>query len=240
MKITKKKWIITAVLLLVILMEVGCMRTKEAYKSLSDSAIDFLEKKYSRDFSLLTYEAGDVLSDIDYVHCVTDGIDTENEDVVVAVLEENGEIILQDNYFFYLIRPEMEGYVADVVREEFDEVKVYVENDEFFSNSLTADSSLEDFYRVEDSYRMSVNIFIKGDSAMPEEELEKKVQHIEETLVSSGHSYMVYLFIVSPDMYNSIERYQQEGFWDFYIDNREPDGNTYYYGYCQGINGGGE
>lgn len=215
------------------------MRTREEYNSLSDSALNFLGEKYGREFSLNSYEVGDYLSNIDYVRCTTEGMDPENECVIVTVREDEENMIFEDTYFSYLIRSELEAYIADMVQKEFHETKVYVENkDEFFSNELTDKSTLEDMYRVNDTYRASVKVYVEGDPEMSQIEYEEKISHIESQLIESGHSYTIYIFALNPVVYDAIDRYEQESFWKFYVSNRVPDGDQYYYLYHNRITGG--
>lgn len=215
------------------------MKSRNEYESRSDAAVHFLEEKYNREFQFICYEAGDYLSKNDYVRCTTEGLDSEKEDVIVAVRQEGDTTIYEDNYFSYLIRPEMEDYIADMVHEDFSEIKVYVQNsDEFFSNELTGESSLDDMYRTDNDYRISVKVYIKGDSEMSQTEYQVKMQHIEDLLLASGHSYTIYIFALNPTVYETISRYEQTDFWKFYASNRFPDGEQYYYLYHNMITGG--
>lgn len=233
------KVILSILLVLFTIMEGGCMKTREEYKSLSQSAIDFLEEKYNREFSLCSYEEGDYLSEIDYVHCMTEGMDPEHEGITVTVRQKDGDTIFEDNYFSYLIRPELEAYITDMIQEEFPETKVYVENHGgFLSNELTGESTFDDFYQVESGYRAVVKAYIKGNPEITEIEYEEKMKTVENRLLASGHSYTIYIFVVNPDVYNKMERYEQTDFWDFFITNRMPDGEQYYYLYHERITGG--
>lgn len=220
------------VILFLILMEGGCMRSREECESISKSAVDYLEEKYKQDFSFYAYEEGDILSDITYVRCLTGNMNLEHENVIVTVRQEGNRLIFADNYFAYLIRPELEDYIRNIVKTEFQEMKVYVENqNDFFSSDFDSKSTLEELYQIDSLYQITVKVYIKGNAEIPEAEYKEKMQRIEKKLMDSGHSYTIYIFAVSPEIYSTIERYEQKDFWYYYIKNQEPDGEKYYYLY---------
>lgn len=230
---------IILVLILLIVVEGGCMKTREGYQNISESAINFLEEKYNREFTFCSYEGGDYLSKIDYIHCLTEGMDSEHERVTVTVKEEEGKTVFKDDYFSYMVRPELESYISNIISDEFPEVKVYVDNrEDYLSNELTYKSTLDDLYRIESSYWADVKIYIKGDAQISTEEYAEKMQHIEDRLRESGHAYTIYMFAVSPEVYGSIGRYEQTDFWNYYATHRVPDGDQYYYSLQKNITGG--
>lgn len=232
------KMMILSILFIGIVMEGGCMKTREEYIDTSEAAVNFLEEKYNREFNLSSYEGGDYLSTIDYVNCTTEGIDPEHDRITVTVREEDGKTIFKDNFFSYLIRPQLETYVADMIKGEFENVKVFIDGENYLSNELTDTSTIDELYQLEPGYRITVKAYVKGTPEISQIEYAEKMKSVEQSLLDSGHSYTMYIFVVSPGVYDSIERYKQTEFWDFYITNREPDGEQYYYLYHEWITRG--
>ena len=168
----------------------------------------------------------------------TDNINQEHESITVAIRKEDGKVTFKDDYFSYLVRPELETYISDMIKEEFQEIKIYAENQEhYLSNELTSESTLSDLYQIESSYIAEAKIYVKGNPEITKAEYERKMQNIRNKLLDSGHSYIIYLFVVSPEIYDSMGRYSQNDFWRFYAVNKEPDGNQYYYAYNEYIKG---
>lgn len=216
-KVQLPKMIILSLLFIGIITEGGCMKTREGYIDTAEAAVNFLEEKYNRDFSFSSYEGGDYLSTIDYVHCTTEGIDPEHDRITVTVREEDGKTIFKDNYFSYLIRPQLETYVGDMIKGEFENVKVYIGGENYLSNELTDTSTIDELYQLEPGYRITVKAYVKGNPEISQIEYAEKMKSVEQSLLVSGHSYTMYIFVVSPGVYDSIERYKQTEFWDFYI-----------------------
>lgn len=240
MKRKKFQILIYVVLLFCMITEVGCMYNPDTMKNAGDKALEFITDKYQKEFTPITYEMSDYLSDTDTVHCYTEGMDPDNEHVEIYVSTEDGKTNYSDNYFSFYIRPEAEAYISSIVAKEFSEFKVY-RNDEYegFPNELTCDSSLDDLYALKPNYWMSVKIYINGDPSMSESEYKNKIQTIENDLISSGHRYNISIFALSDTAYQSIERYTQDDFWVFYSKNPQPDGEKYYYSYNSTIYDGG-
>lgn len=214
------------------LLNAGCMGITEKLRSNGDKALEFISEKYQRDFEPITYEMSDYLSNTDTVHCYTDGMDIENEHVEVYILRDGSEVEYVDNYFSFLVRPQAEEFIGDMIESEFDEFKVYCDDDGgALPNELTHESSLEDLYRVKSDYWMDVKVYIKGNANMSETEYHEKIQRIEQQLLDTNHRYTIYIFAVSDEVYQSLERHKQDDFWRFYIGNPTPDGETYYYLY---------
>lgn len=215
---------------------VGCM----SFDSLSDRALNHIEAKYGRKFTPVFYENADVLSSTRSIECITDGLDPENERVRLAVMyDDDGKPYFRDDYFSYLVRPEFEEYIGAMIASEFSEYKVYREHDAgLFPDELVPGNTLEDLYRVNSTYWASVKVFIKGEPGVSDSVYQEKMQRIENLLCASGHRYTVYIFVVSPDEYESISRYAWNDFWSFYAENREPDGSRYYYLYHEIIKDG--
>ncbi|MGN0292248.1 MAG: hypothetical protein ACI4C5_09950 [Lachnospiraceae bacterium] len=205
---------------------------EDIYKSKGDRAIEFVEEKYGIEFEPETYEKADYLSSTDRVHCYAEGMNREEEHVEVTITRENGKTVYGDNYFGFWIRPQIEEYIGKIIEEEFSEFKVYKEDDyENFPNDLTCDSTLEDLFAHDGSYIMSIKVYIKADGSMSEEEYAERMERIKDRLLESNQSYIIYIFAVGEEMYDSISRYEQDEFWHFYVTNQEPDGKNYYYLY---------
>lgn len=144
-------------------------------------------------------------------------------------LEKN---IYSDNYFSFLVRPQAEEYIGNMIENEFDKFKVYRDAEyEALPNELTCENSLEDLYQIKDDYWMNVKVYINGNPYMSEAEYQEKIQRIERQLLNSQRRYTIYIFAVSDEVYDILERYNQDEFWRFYAENRTPDGQTYYYVY---------
>lgn len=215
------------------------MSTAERMKADANSALQFVNKKYQKDFEPSTYEMADYLSETDRVHCYTEGMNPEKEHVEVYVVRDGEEVKYLDNYFGFHIRPEAEAYIGSMVEKEFKEFKVFRDSEyEAFPNELTCESTLEDLYRVKSAHWMNVKVYINGDDNMSEAEYQEKVQRIEQELLDSNHRYTIYIFAVSDEVYQSLDRYNQDDFWRFYAQNRKPDGEKYFYVYKNTIQDG--
>lgn len=227
-----KRVAIMALSFMMMFMEVGCMSKETDNKNYGDRVMDYMREKYQKEFTICFYEDSDYLSDIKVIQCYTDGMDKENEHVDVYIEKKNGKEYYMDNYFDFYIRSEMENYIQDMITKEFSECKVYRENNAgAMAEGLTHESTLEDLYRLDENYWMTVKVYVKGDTDTTQQEYQEKMQRIEEQLLASNHRYTIYIFAVSEQVYESIERYEQREFWSFYIKNRIPDGEKYYYLY---------
>lgn len=216
--------ILSVLFVIVLLTFTGC--------SAEDKALAFISEKYGKEFKPIFFENSDYLSNTKYVHCYTEGMDPEKEYVQVGVYINNGEVKYVDNYFSYYISKEVEQCVTDIVSTEFEECKVYHgDNYRFVSNELTCKNTLDDLYEIESVYYSQVTVYVNGDTTMSEDEYSMKMQNIENKLLDSGYGYLIYIYVVSPTIYDSIDRYTQDDFLSFTIRNRTPDGNNYYYLY---------
>lgn len=235
-----KKRYLAFIVLMIILIGNGCnMQTREEYGDLIELTREHLVEKYNREFELLSFEGEGYLTETEYFHFATEGIDEENEKVTVIAEKVEGEFVLEDNYFSYIIRPDLEEYLGNIVKSEFQDVKVFVENSsEYVSNELNAEKNLADLYVEEEEYRVLVKIYINGMDKLSSAEYARKMSNIETDLLNDGHSYTIYMFVVSPEVYAAVDRYEQTDFWNYYATHREPDGEKYYYLYHEFITKG--
>ena len=223
-----------------LLMEVGCMSGSNGIRTNGDKAITYISEKYQMNFSPITYEMSDVLSETDIVHCCTEGMNEKNEHIEIYLNREDGETVYSDNYFGFHIRPEAEAYIGSMIGSEFSEYKVFRENDYLaFPDGLTTEHTLEDLYLIYPDYWMNVKVYLKADPDMTESEYAEKIQRIEQQLIDSGHRFTISICALGESAYNAIERFTQDDFWVFYAGNRQPDHETYYYMYKNLIVDGG-
>ena len=234
----KKLRIVTLIIVLLFL-EVGCMNTTDNNQILAEQALAYICEKYDREFTPIFYENPDYLSSSKTIECITEGLDPEHERVDLQILyDDNGAPYFVDNYFGYLVRPEMEAYIGDIIATEFAEYKVFREGNNVPKEGLEPNDTLEDVYKIKPTYRMTMKVYVNGDPNMTQEEYQAKAQRIEQILLESGHRYTMYIFAVSNEVYRSIDRYTQGEFWKFFAQNDSPDGEKYYYVYNKMIKDG--
>lgn len=215
------------------------MSTADKNKALAEQALAYINEKYGREFTPVFYENPDYLSTSRTIECITEGLDPENERVNLQIFyDDKGEPYFLDDYFGYIVRPEMEAYIGDMVASEFPEYKVFREGNNVPKDGLGPNDTLEDVYRVKSTYRMTMKVYVNGDSTMSQAEYREKMERIEQKLLDSGHRYTMYIFAVSNEVYQSIDRYEQDDFWRFYAENDTPDGEKYYYVYNEMIKDG--
>lgn len=225
------------IIFVICFMEVGCMYTKEDYKKVMNDAVQYLTDKYGEEFILDSYEIGDILSDTDSIRCFTTDMDRENEYVEVVVNPDSPRGF-SDNYFGYLIRPEMEEQIRNVL--DVYDCKIYRENINYcLPDSLERNSTIEDLYQEMPDYWMTVNIFLPVDSSMTEYDYQQITERMENWMLASMHRYTVHLYVVSEDWYNRINRYSLEDFWVFYSKHHTPDWNNIFFEYRKMFRDGG-
>lgn len=216
------------------------MRKPDELKTTGNKAIEFLNEKYQKTFLPVTYELSGYLSNTDVVNCYTENMDPKNEHVEIYLDNNGNSSTYYDNYFSFYIRPEAEAYIGNIIGTEFDEYKVFRGNEySALPNELTCDSTLEDLYQVYPTYWMSLKVYVKADPSLSDVDYAKKMKHIENILLESGHRYTIYIFALGDEAYQNTERYTQDDFWAFYAKNKQPDYETYYYIYKNTIVDGG-
>lgn len=225
------------IIFVICFMEVGCMYTKEDYKKVMNDAVQYLTDKYGEEFILDSYEIGDILSDTDSIRCFTTDMDRENEYVEVVVNPDSPRGF-SDNYFGYLIRPDMEEQIRNVLGVY--DCKIYRENiKSCLPDGLERGCTIEDLYREMPNCWMSVNAYLPADYSMSDFDYQIMTEKLENWMIESGHYYTINLFVVNNEWYSRIDRYQQDDFWRYYADHDSPDHNNLYFVYSQVIAKGG-
>jgi len=223
----KKIVLIVSLILCFVLASCGCLRVNKEQKA-GNKAIAYIEGKYGKTFTPLSYDFADYLSNEDMVECYTEGMDPDKEHVTIFIDNENGKVKYRDNYFGFLIRDEMEAYVNNIVTKEFPECKSFVAiNIDSFPDELDYDNHLEDLYRVQKDYWMTVTVFIKADENIATEDYQEKTSHIVSELQDSKHRYTFAIYAVNQDYYDGLERYKQEDFWNQYFSNENRKEDIY-------------
>lgn len=225
---------------LIILSEVGCVDVKKTVldvmerdvESIADGSLTYLSDKYKREFSPVIFEERGILDKGDELHVKTDGMDEDYEWVtVLAVPDEDGSVIYSDDYFGFLVRDELEAYLTDLFKDDSLQVKLYAETQGIpYADSLGADSGLEDLFNTEPERNISIHAFIKKEDGVSVQEYEDTLYRYKRALLDSGHNYIVYVFVVEPELYEDMERYGtvREEFWRYYANHDEPDMTRYF------------
>lgn len=215
----------------------GCMpRTEDYYKREMDKAIEYLEEKYGAHFIATGYERADYLSTTDTVFCYEENMNPEEEKVQVLIQRENGEVKYSDNYFGYIIRPEVEQWVSEIVKTEFEDVKVYMYNDlGVLPDTLTKECNLEDLYQLKPRYLISTYIYVEGDKNIPTKEYEKKTQALEKQFKQIGKSFWLRIYVIDKGVFEKIDRYSRDEFYDLFQKLPEVDGENCFHIYGKQI-----
>ncbi len=209
------------------------MDMKSIFKSNQEKAIAFVEDKYGIEVEPVSYESGGFVSNADIIHCHTEGLDPDNETLLIRIDEENGKTVYKDNYFNYLGRDMLEEHVSAYVTEEFKDIKIYLQNTYFYhSNDINRDSTVADVFSSSPSYWIDVLVFVKADGSTPEE-YEERMLAIEKAIKESGDSIKVKLLVINEDLYTDIERYTIKEFWDRVDHRNKADGENIFYIYCE-------
>lgn len=236
MKNIKKKFVI--ILVFIALLVIGCTSEDKVMRLTGEQALNHLKNKYGVEFELCNSEYSTSLSH-ESVYCTTYGLNGIKEQIEVCASMIDGRVKYSDNYFGYLVRTEVENYVSDIVRKEFSEFKLYRDNDyHMFSDKLNMNSTLSDLYAINPKYRANIKVYIHGDSVTLAKEYEEKIKRVVKELVATDRRFSIYLFVVEDTTYNSISRFEQSDFWEYYAKNSIPDGSVYYYAYGARITDG--
>ena len=201
------------------------------FKSKGDKAVEFVEEKYGIQIDPQAYESGGFVTDSDTVWCYAEGMDRENEDLLILITKENGETVYHDNYFNYIATPMIEEYASAFFSEQFDDFKLYnMDNRSYFANELNYGSTMEDLYTYEPRYLMDVRVFVKEDGSTYEE-YERRMLAVEDSIKKCGRDMAIMLIVVKEEIYEQIERYGEDVFWDSIGPGIEPDNEHYFYYY---------
>lgn len=201
------------------------MDSNENNYGIGDKALDYIMDKYGKTFIPTGYEVADYLSTTDVVHCYTDGMDPDYERVQILINGTKEEPIFSDTYFSYIIGPQCEKQVIDIVNKQFSDVKVYqVPKPCTYPDNLVCDSTLEDLYKEEPNYLIKCNVYIKGHKDTAAASYKLCVDTISSDLSKTGHSFALHIYIINEDIYDGIDRFSQDAFWDRYGAFYEVDG----------------
>lgn len=194
----------------ILLITLGSGCTSGIYKKKGNGAIDYINKKYQREFTPLSYDLSDYLSDSDTVECYTEGMDPEKENVSIYV-PKNMWGKYHDNYFDFIVRDEVENHVSEMFKSRFGECKVYKStNGQPLPDELKEGNTIDDLYKLEPNYEIRLQVFLK-DSLSAEEQREGAKEVIEE-LAKEDRINVIQVF-AAPG-YDSITRYDSGDFSD--------------------------
>lgn len=217
---------------------VGCAFDIEEYyyKYEINKAIKYLEEKYGDHFIGKEYEYSSFLSNTDIVYCYEESMNPEEENVLVYITQEDGEVVYSDNYFGYVVRPEVEEWISDIVKTEFDDVKIYLNRrDTTFPDTLTKENDLEDLYELQPKYLVNVCIYVKGDKDTPKEEYEEKTQALEKMFLETGKCFRISMYVTNDEVYEQMNRYSWDEFRFMFPKLPEVDGKICYHLYERSI-----
>lgn len=188
-----------------------------------DKAIEYLEEKYGENFTPIIYGFGDYSSDTDTVECYPDWMDPEKEHITIFI-HSNGTY--GDNYFEYYIRENHEAYIKEQMEPELGpDIKLYQGCSNYeMSSELNKDSTIEDLYRVETNYIFSADAYVKCLDNISDEEVADKMASISDKLLKIGDSFLINVYFVSPEAYDSVSRFDASVVNDAYEKEFKPDG----------------
>ena len=213
---------------------VGCALDPEEYyyKNEIDKAIEYLEEKYGDHFIGVGYENADLLSTTDTVYCYEENMNPDEEKVLVYINRANGEVKYSDNYFGYVVRPEVETWISDIVKTEFDDVKVYQSKDlGVYPDDLTKENNLGDLFELEPHYFIHTTIYVNGDKNMTKEEYEEKTKALEKLFMETGKFMGINIYVVNNEVYEQMNRYSWDEFWFMFEKLPKVDGEICYHLY---------
>ncbi len=211
--------------------EVGCgMNLKtENYQVMAEDAMKYIEEKYDKDFTMEGYELSDYLSTTDEVFCYTDEMDRDLKEYAHIFVIKEGGVHFGDDYFGYLIRPQVEAYILELMESEFPDVKVLMGLEhKRIKDSLGKDSTLDDFFSEEDRYRITSHVYIKYDPSLSRNEYEEKLHRIMDRMTEKHQNWFFKFYTVNDEIFDGMERKTQSDFLDYTVKSWDPDGDKYY------------
>lgn len=200
------KGILAVVLAITILIGVsGCMKdsakTKKKYtpEGIKDTMIAYLEEKYGEEFVPITLTPRNWAYDYDELSVYPkNGNEEEDYFYVRGTKMEDGSYIMQDGYFGVLIKDEYEAFMRSLVKEIYDEFKLYSMFGKLgvLPDRLNKDTKLSEIYDPNEYFSSSTNVFVKQLSAKgidPKEAIRKIAEKmVENKLVGSIRIYIVF------------------------------------------------
>lgn len=218
---------VTTVVLLLFL-GAGCMKYEDIYKKKGNDAIEYISAKYQLEFKPVSYDISDYLSDGDVMACYTEGMDTENEHVSVFVPGAGDDGEFHDNYFDFIVRDEVENHISDMVERYFGECKVYKSISSYpLPDELKQGNTLDDLYKLEPNYEIWLQVFVKDPGYIP---IEDQIKKIEKELAGEERIYVIQIYTVDKQTYDSLTRYSKKNLSESSSDNQsESNGITRIY-----------
>lgn len=211
----------------------------ESKEELAARALQYIEEKYDQEFTPVFYENPDILSTTRTIECITNGIDSEEERVHLYIrYDDEGNVVFSDDYFDFIVRPEIEEYISSMIPAVFGEHKVFANGPDVpLKFGFTKDNDLADVLEAYPDFRMSVHVYIRGSADVPYEEYERLGKEFEQNLFDTNNNYSLYFFVVNDEMYDATTRHDRV-FWKEYHDFKNPDGDRLYYSYVEMIDHG--
>lgn len=183
------------------------------FNSKANAAIKFVNDKYQKNF-IPTYTTNNL------TECYTDGMYPENDEIVKVyrVRDNFFESHFTDNYFRYIIRPDVEDHLSSFFQKEFTEFKIYHSVDSTpVPNELTPDSTLEDLIKIDPTFCLDAIIYIKHNPSITVDEYKQKFDNIKNQFLANNNYYRVSAYIIDEDAYNTTSRYNFSDFFATYV-----------------------
>ena len=210
----------------------GCAGRQGQPSSQGRDAIKYISEKYQQEFTPLSYDLSDYMSDRDVVECYTEGMDPENEHVSIYITKKDGKTVYHDNYADFLLRDTIEQHVTNVAKNEFRECKTFKSTGAApLPDKLNKNSTLDDMYRQNPDYEIWCVVLIREEPDLSYDDYAKKIDAIEKQLSSEGHIYIIQIYAVSDELYESTQRYQRDLFDSYCVKNDSADGSNLFYIY---------
>jgi len=174
-------------------------------KMTAKEAENYLVEKYGDTFFLEGYEQSDYLPATDAIVFKSDRmIEGLQETAHLYITSDHKGIHFSDDYFFYVIRPELEEMVLSLFQTEFEDVKVRARHtNSRIDDRLTKDSTLEDFFGVEQDYRLHPIVYLRETPGMTNAENHEKYERLMEQFRDKYNTWSFHICIVPGDVYDT-------------------------------------
>ncbi|MBR5407360.1 MAG: hypothetical protein IK111_06910 [Lachnospiraceae bacterium] len=211
MKNKIKRLLLTIGSIVPVLMISGCAHDGKptfAFWVTNADAMKYMEEKYGEKFILEDRKPSDIIYDEQTdVFCHTVDMDRNlNEHAKVYLLDDEKGVHFSDSYFGYYIRPQVEEYVYENLKDIYPEVKAfYTPGTRMIDDSLTTESTLDDYFDINEN-RLRINIFIKKDPDITVDEYEASVKKAAEPFADRGNRWLLFFYVVSDNVYDKTDR----------------------------------
>lgn len=189
-----KNIIITIMLLAIVIGGTGCM-FKYPAENINDIAIDYLEKKYDKEFE---YSApfGDSLSGTHQLIAKCDEL--PNQSILVSIENYNSkDRIFFDNYLAVYYRFDTSDLIKEIAKQTYNEVNVFYKvSTTVLSPELSADASFE-VYLSDSSAEIHPVIEVKASCYGSAE----KIKELADNIMKRCGCYYVSVVFVDDDEY---------------------------------------